>query len=176
MKKERLGLPPEYKKQPEYFDAFNLNDETDQKNSAIENLLREHGVKTILDMTYGTGSQVFFLGKRGYQVTGSDFSPDLLKIARKKASDQQLNVPFIYGNMPTLKAGHFDAAITIFNAVGHLKKAGFEKAMRNIARNLNPGGIYLFDILNLEAMTEDVVSNLAIYLQKKVGDKTVQPR
>lgn len=72
--------------------------------------------------------------------------------------------------MRTIKVGQFDAVITIFNAVGHLTKAGFEKAMSNINRNLKPGGLYVFDIMNLEAMSDETVANLAWHIQKKVGD------
>ena len=50
--------------------------------------------------------------------------------------------------MRTIKVGTFDAAITMFNAVGNLTKPGFEKAMRNIYMNLKDGGIYIFDIAN----------------------------
>jgi SAM-dependent methyltransferase len=62
----------------------------------------------------------------------------------------KLGLPTQYKKHPE----YFDAVITIFNAVGHLTKSGFEKAIRNIHRNLNAGGIYVFDILNLEAMTD----------------------
>lgn len=61
MKKSQLGLPLEYKKLPEYFDAHNINDDTDKINGVIENLLRERNVQTVLDLKCGTGSQVFFL-------------------------------------------------------------------------------------------------------------------
>ncbi|MFH1157300.1 MAG: methyltransferase domain-containing protein [Pseudomonadota bacterium] len=169
MEKERLGLPLEYKKRPEYFDAHNTGDDTDAKNGVIDGLLRTHKVETVLDLTCGTGSQVFFLAKRGYKVTGADFSPDLLKRARAKARKEKIDVRFIDGDMRTLKVGVFDAVITIFNAVGHLTKAGFEKAMKNIRRNLKDGGIYVFDILNLEAMTDSAVAGLAMHVSKKVN-------
>lgn len=61
----------------------------------------------------------------------------------------------LHGDMRTIRVGQYDAAITIFNAIGHLTKAGFEKAMRNIYQNLNDGGIYMFDILNLSYVTRD---------------------
>ncbi len=64
-----LGLPLEYQKHPEYFDAFCINDTTNAKNAVIEKLLNEQLVKTVLDMTCGTGSQVFHLLKNGYEVT-----------------------------------------------------------------------------------------------------------
>ncbi len=59
--------------------------------------------------------------------------------------------------MRTLQAGHFDTVITIDNAIGHLTKSDFNVAINNIHKNLNRGGIYVFDILNLDAMTDEVI-------------------
>ena len=170
MTNSKLGLPLEYKKLPEFFDAHNIDYDTELKNSVVEKLLKKYSTKTVLDLTCGTGSQVLFLAKRGYEVVGSDFSPDLLKIARKKAKEAKLNLRFIDGDMRTIQVGKFDAAITMFNAVGHLSKAGFEKAMRNVNKNLKDGGVYVFDILNLEALTDEVVSNFSMYKHKKFND------
>lgn len=166
----KLGLPLEYMKLPEFFDAHNIGDDTELKNSVIEKLLKKYNTKTVLDLTCGTGSQVLFLAKHGYEVIGSDFSPDLLKIARKKAKEAKLNLRFIDGDMRIINVGKFDAAITMFNAVGHLTKSGFEKAIRNINKNLKDGGIYVFDIFNLEALSDEVVSNFSMYKHKKFND------
>ncbi len=165
-----LGLPLEYKKFPQYFDTWNINDDTRTKNSIIEQLLKKYDVKTVLDLTCGTGSQVFFLLEHGYHVVGADFSPELLKIARKRARAHKLKVDFIDGDMRTLRVGQFDAVISIFNAVGHLSKAGFGKAIKNAAHNLKNGGIFVFDIFNLEAMTDKVVADFACYVHKKINN------
>lgn len=174
MSKNKLGLPLEYKKQPEYFDALNIQDDTDLKNSVLENLLRKYEASTVLDLTCGTGSQVFFLTQHGYKVTGADFSPALLEIARQKAKQNNINVTFIDGDMRTLHVGSFDAVITMFNAIGHLTKVDFEKTIKNIYQNLKPGGLYVFDIFNLAAMTNTVVANLAMYVQKKIDDTVIR--
>jgi SAM-dependent methyltransferase len=170
MKKGALGLPLEYEKLSKYFDARNIGGDTDAKNGVVERLLKTHKVQTVLDLTCGTGSQVFFLAKRGYKIVGADFSPALLAIARAKARNEKIDVKFIDGDMRTLMVGKFDAVITIFNAVGHLTKAGFAKAIKNIHQNLKTGGIYIFDILNLEAMTDTVVADLAYCVHKKFND------
>lgn len=170
MHKNKLGLPLEYKKLPKYFDAWNINDSTQAKNAVIAKLLKEQNVNTVLDMTCGTGSQVFFLEKLGYKVTGADFSPALLEIARQKACDENIDVQFIDGDMRTLKVGKFDAVITIFNAIGHVTPAGFAKTLKNIHRNLNDGGVYVFDILNLQAMTDQTIADLAWLVHKKIND------
>lgn len=173
MEKNELGLPLEYKELPEYFDAHNINENTEAKNRIIEKILHEHKVETVLDLTCGTGSQVFHLKKRGYKVIGADFSQALLDIARKKARKEKIDVRFIDGDMRTLKVDHFDAVITIFNAVGHLTKPDFERAMRNIHGNLKDGGIYVFDIFSLEAMTDSVVNDLAMDVRRTVENAQI---
>lgn len=173
MQKSSLGLPLEYQKLPEYFDAGNSNDDAAAKNAVIEKLLNTYKVSTVLDLTCGTGSQVFYLKESGYKVIGADFSPDLLKIARERASREKKDLTFIDGDMRTLKVGTFDAVITIFNAIGHVTKADFEKTLGNIHSNLADGGLYIFDIFNLAAMTDAVVADLAYVSHKKVGDTQV---
>lgn len=173
MSKHTLGLPFEYQKFPEYFDACNTNPDTEAKNTVIEKLLGEQAVKTVLDLTCGTGSQVFFLAERGYQVTGADFSSQLLVMARERALKEHRAIAFIDGDMRTLQAGTFDAVITISNAIGHLTKAGFTQALKNVNNNLKQGGIYVFDILNLQTMTDTVVANLAWCVRKKVHETQI---
>ena len=46
----KLGLPLEYKKLPEFFDAHNINDDSKQKNIVLEKLLKKYQVKTVLDI------------------------------------------------------------------------------------------------------------------------------
>jgi len=159
MKSEELGLPIFYQQYPEYFDTPSNIYYTNEKNAVIEKLLNTYGVRTVLDMACGTGAQVLYLAKLGYEISGSDFSPGLLEIAREKALEQGTNAQFINGDMRTLQMGKFDAVITIDNAIGHLVKGDFGLAIRNIHKNLKQDGIYIFDILNLDEMTDEVVKS-----------------
>ena len=54
-------------------------------NRYIGKMLKKYRVKTVLDLACGTGSQVFWLAKHGYKVTGVDISPGMLKIAKENA-------------------------------------------------------------------------------------------
>lgn len=173
-KEHKLGLPLEYQQMPEYFDAHNISEQTEAKNALIEKLLHEQKVKTVLDMTCGTGSQVFYLAKRGYEVVGSDFSPALLDIARNEAKEINQTITFIDGDMRDVKIGKFDAVITIFNAIGHLTKADFEKALQNIHANLKDNGIYIFDILNLQAITDGVINDFAMDIETTVNGAKIR--
>lgn len=168
-----LGLPLEYQQMPEYFDAHNVNAETEAKNALIEGLLKEQGVQSVLDLTCGTGSQVFFLDERGYEVVGADFSPALIQRAREKAKEKGRKIQFLDGDMRNLVVGQHDAVITIFNAIGHVSRSDFEKTLHNIARNLKEGGIYIFDIFNLQAMTDEVIDGFSMDITSTVGDDTI---
>lgn len=157
MKSQDLGLPIEYQCYPEYFDTLSLSSSTQDKNQTIQDILRKYQSKDILDMACGTGAQVFYLKQLGYNVIGSDFSPGLLKIARNKALKKNIDIEFIDGDMRNVQVGQFDTVITIDNAIGHLVKNDFSIAIRNIHKNLRESGIYVFDILNLAAMTDEVI-------------------
>lgn len=162
-------IPEWYNKDSEQYDTFNeANSKT--TNETIEKKLKEHKVQTVVDLTCGTGSQVFWLTKAGFTVTGSDISPGMLKIARNKAQKAKLNIEFRQGDMRFTKIGKFDAALSIFNAVGHLTKIGFEKAMRNIYQNLNEDGLYIFDIFNLNYFANtNNISKLTIDWVRTLG-------
>jgi 2-polyprenyl-3-methyl-5-hydroxy-6-metoxy-1,4-benzoquinol methylase len=165
-------IPDWYNEDSEHYDTFH-EDTADARttNSTIEKILKKYKVKTVLDLTCGTGSQVFWLAKRGYEVTGSDINQSMLNIAKNKASIEKMNINLLLGDMRTIKVDTFDAAITIFNAIGHLTKAGFEKTMRNIHKNLNDGGIYVFDILNLSyVLNDDNITKLSYERVRTVGD------
>ncbi len=159
-----------YNEDAKYYDAFN-EENSKVINQTLEKILKKHKVKSVLDLTCGTGSQVFWLAKRGFEVVGSDINANMLKAARIRAKKEKCDVKFIQGDMRTSQLGTFDAVITIFNAIGHLTKKDFEKAMRNVGSNLKQGGLYIFDINNLSYLIkDDQITKLTIDWQKTVGN------
>ena len=143
-----------YNKEAKYYDLFN------EKNSIVineylEHIFKKHKIKTILDLTCGTGSQVFWLSKKGFYIVGYDINNNMIKIANEKAYNKGVNLKFAKGDIRTTHVGEFDAVITIFNSIGHLTKQDFEKAIQNIYANLKYGGLYVFDIFNLNYLLED---------------------
>ena len=172
MNSHESAKPSHYNKESKYYDSLIHH----EKKSAVINrylaeLFSKNNVETVLDLTCGTGSQVFWLIKKGFNVIGSDINYKMLKIAKEKAENKGLRIKFIKGDMRTTKPGQFDAVITIFNAVGHLTKKDFEKAMQNINANLKPGGLYVFDIFNLNYLLKsDNITKLTIDNQIKTDD------
>ncbi len=171
-----LGLPLEYREMPRFFDAHNEGETSARLSALVATWLTRLKVRTVLDLTCGTGSQVFYLTEKGFDVVGADFSPPLLEIARKKARQRSMDINFIDGDMRTLQAGRFDGAITMFNAIGHLSRKDFMAAMANIGRNLTSGGIYVFDIFNLAAMDPAEVASLEMDYRTMVGGAELHHR
>ena len=166
--------PSHYNLGAKDYDAFN-EQQSAIINKTLEALLKKHNVKTVLDLTCGTGSQVFWLAQRGFHVVGSDINANMLKVARAKEREKKLGIKFIKGDMRTTKAGTFDAVITIFNSVGHLTKNDFEKAIQNVHANLKDGGLYIFDIFNLSYLLKgDTITQLTIDWQKISGNKKIR--
>lgn len=87
-------------------------------NKFLHGTFKKRKVKTVLDLSCGTGAQAIGLAKYGYKVTGSDLSAGMLAKARKKA--RGLGIKFRQADMTKPQSGKFDAAISMFNAVAHL--------------------------------------------------------
>ena len=138
-----------YNTRAECYDELNENN-SKAINALLENILKEHNTTTVLDLTCGTGSQVFWLKEKGFEVVGSDINKSMLKIAKQKAKLKQVKIKFLQGDCRSIHIGQFDAVITIFNAIGHLTRKDFILSIQNINRNLNLGGLYIFDIFNLD--------------------------
>lgn len=145
----QTALASHYNNDAVHYDTFN---EKNSKviNKTLEKILTKHKVTTVLDITCGTGSQVFWLTKCGFKVVGSDINARMLAVAKKKALAQNLVIKFIKNDMRDVKAGKFDAVIAIFNAIGHLTVKDFAKAIKNAAHNLNDNGLLVFDIFNAD--------------------------
>lgn len=163
-----------YDKEADHYDAFNA-DKSRLINSTVANILKDYEVTTVLDLSCGTGSQVFWLTQLGYEVVGCDINAKMLRIAKDNAVAAKLNTTFLKGDMRTVKIGRFDATITIFNSIGHLTKLDFEKTLQNAANNLNDNGLYIFDIYNLNYLIKgDHITNLTIDWQKLEGNTKIR--
>lgn len=122
-------------------------------NGFVVRTLRESGrVERVLDMTCGTGAQVIALVAAGFKVTASDLSGEMLRLARAKFADAGYDIPTHQADMRDVSLGRFDAIISMYNAVGHLRPDEFRMACANAADHLGEGGIYIFDIFDRDAM------------------------
>ncbi|MCL5239372.1 MAG: class I SAM-dependent methyltransferase [Candidatus Marsarchaeota archaeon] len=140
-----------YDRLAKYYDTLELEADWfySKSNSFIDSALKRHKAKSVLDFTCGTGAQALYLSK-SYRVVANDMSKGMLDIAKSKAKKLRVHLKFNQGDIRYARLGKFDAVITIFNAIGHLKENEFVTALQNINHNLKAHGLYIFDIFNLE--------------------------
>lgn len=117
----------------------------------IENEIAFDKKKRILDIGCGTGRHSIEMAKRGYAITGIDFSESQLKRAREKALEQKLNIDFQKHDARELPFNQeFYLAIMLCEGAFPLMETdemNFQ-ILQNAAKALKPGGKLIFTTLN----------------------------
>jgi SAM-dependent methyltransferase len=93
----------------------------------------------LLDVACGSGNATIPAARDGARVTGLDFSPDLLAIARERAADAMVEVDWVEGDaqeLPFDDAG-FDRVISTF---GHMFAPDHQRTGAEMRRVCRPGG------------------------------------
>jgi SAM-dependent methyltransferase len=93
----------------------------------------------VLDVACGTGNASIPAAKAGARVTGLDFAPPLLEIARERAADAMVEIDFVEGDAQELpfEDASFDRVLSTF---GHMFAPDHERTAAEMRRVLRPGG------------------------------------
>lgn len=95
----------------------------------------------VLDVGCGVGRWSLGLAAMGNDVVGMDFSRTMLDVARRRARGRGLECRFRYGNVVTARLGATFDRILVVTVLQHiLAEADAARAIRNLARHLNPDG------------------------------------
>ncbi len=108
------------------------------------------GVASACDLACGTGEMALLLAKKGIRTFAVDLSPEMCRITRKKAREQKLPVHVIEADMRNFALPQRVDLITCeFDALNHLpRKLDLPRALRSVAKGLQPGGHFFFDVNN----------------------------
>jgi SAM-dependent methyltransferase len=105
----------------------------------------------VLDVPCGTGRISVPLAERGFSVAGLDISEQVLAVARAAAPD----LDFRQGDMRELPwpDASFAAVLNLWTAFGYFEtQAEDERVLAEIARVLEPGGVFVLDTVNQPAL------------------------
>ena len=106
--------------------------------------IQNHKPGRAIDIGCGTGTNVITLAKAGWQVTGVDFAPRAIKLARQKARKADVQAEFLIKDATTLQGIHgpFDFALDLGCFHG-IPQDGKEKYLEQLDRILASKSFWL---------------------------------
>ncbi len=119
----------------------------------------ENNVHTVLDCACGTGHHVRIFDQMGLQVTGSDLSEAMLKVARNRLGKKSANIPLVQCDFRELSkhvSGSFDAIVNLGNSLPHLP-SGLEvqQTLGETYKLLKDPGIFILSLRNYDKLRQN---------------------
>lgn len=126
----------------------------------IKELWRARALRpaSVLDVACGTGNVTYRLAAEGYETWGVDYSQSMIEIARSKLPAYRGRGPapeFECQNAAAISLPRtFDAAVSLFDSLNYiLDEQDLKRAFAAVARHLNPGGLFIFDVNTVFALS-----------------------
>jgi 2-polyprenyl-3-methyl-5-hydroxy-6-metoxy-1,4-benzoquinol methylase len=138
-----------YSKLAAFYDGMMEHVDYEHWADYIDQILRKIGkkIKNVCELACGTGTLAVALSKRGYQMTCSDVSNDMVRQAIKKAGHANLSIDFSVCNMLEFTSKEpFDAVLCLYDSINYLDSE--DEVIRffsNTSLLLKDGGIFIFD-------------------------------
>jgi SAM-dependent methyltransferase len=142
----------------ELYDLFYADKPYLAEAAWVDGVLREFVLpapRRVLELACGTGRHAIELSRRGYQVTATDYSPDMIAQARRRSSEAQSPIEFLVADMRSLDLGEaaFDAVICLFDAIGYVQtNEAIAGVLAGVRRHLRPGGVFICEFWHAAAM------------------------
>lgn len=104
---------------------------------------------TVLDLAGGAGRLGVLLAKDGFKVTDVDLSEAMLSLASEHATDENVELQLVQGNMMDLKmVGQYDVVTCFADSLCYLKDMDeVVKTFQQVYQHLNEHGVFLFDMI-----------------------------
>ncbi|MBR2650208.1 MAG: class I SAM-dependent methyltransferase [Clostridia bacterium] len=148
-----------------FYDKFNKDIDYSAWADFIERLIAQNYTEgkpeLVLDLACGTGSMTLELASRGYDMTGVDYSPEMLDEARSRAEKRGLDVLWLCQDMREFELyGTVDVTVCCLDSINHLTSSrDLGKCLSLVHNYLIPNGLFIFDI-NGRYKFENVYSDL----------------
>jgi 2-polyprenyl-3-methyl-5-hydroxy-6-metoxy-1,4-benzoquinol methylase len=133
-------------------------------------LVRSISPESIVEFACGTGTVAVGLALEGYSVTGIDYSPEMLKAARRKAIEQNVKVEFKSADILEVDLNRqFDLLLCLGNTVPHfLTTTTLRQLIRNCQQHLNPEGTLIFQQLNYDRILKNRPRTFAVDIDQEI--------
>jgi len=104
--------------------------------------------QSVLDVGCGIGRHANEFARRGFEVTGVDYSPELILRAKSLSESE---TTFEVGDFRSMKLDRkFDAVICLYDVIGSFaSKADNMRLVRNLKQHVNDGGYVVASVMNM---------------------------
>lgn len=147
------------------YDTFMDNVPYEEWGEYLHGLLLEYGVEDglVLDLGCGTGTMTEILASKGYDMTGVDFSEEMLDIAMQKRTKSGQDILYLMQDMREFELyGTVRAIVSVCDSMNYLTEDGDLEQVFRLANNyLDPGGLFIFDM------------NTEYKYREMLGDQTI---
>jgi 2-polyprenyl-3-methyl-5-hydroxy-6-metoxy-1,4-benzoquinol methylase len=112
--------------------------------------------RRVLDLACGVGVAAVFFAERGYEVVGVDRSERMLDFARRRAEAAGVAVRWDRQDMRSLALGApVDLVTCMYGSLNYMATdEEFAAVCRGVAKNLSPGGLFVFDVLTIQGLAD----------------------
>lgn len=102
----------------------------------------------VLELACGTGNLSLLLHQKGYVMTATDLSEDMLAIAGEKAQEEGARMRFLVQDMADINIrDQFDAVVTMCDGFNYLlEDSSLEATLTGIHRVLKPDGLVVIEL------------------------------
>jgi SAM-dependent methyltransferase len=118
-----------------------------QLSTFFKRVFDDNGVRRILDCACGTGRHLYLFHKLGFEVTGSDISPAMLRKAGENLCQRGIEIPLErvdYRNLPGHFPGKFDGVVCLTSAICEMPdSAEVLRAFESMRGVLRDGGVLI---------------------------------
>lgn len=126
----------------------------DEWSDYISSIFHHFGkkVKSILEIACGTGNFSLYLHNHGYDVTCTDLSLEMLKVAADKFKEKKIPQKLFAADMTSLPLKtEFDAVLCLYDSVNYLRDSdGLKKTFEETYSVLKNGGLFIFDVCTVK--------------------------
>lgn len=153
--------PDAYDALAPFYDVLELDSagSTTALNQFLQKLMHQHQVHRLSDLACGTGAQSFALA-REFEVMASDISPAMVIQAQSKIKTQiegfgHLSLQFQVSDMRSTSVQGSQAAIAMYNAIGHLQLAEVYDLIPRLYHQLDGAKLIVMDCFSLDYYQEN---------------------
>ena len=129
----------------------------------LQNLIENFPINPqdrIMDIACGRGRHALYLAEQGFQVTGTDLSPNSISYAQQEAKERNLNAKFYVHDMRQKAQEKVDVVLNVFTSIGYFDDTSDNtKAVQAFYDNLVDGGIAVIDFLHVPQVQKHWVSD-----------------